>query len=195
MQNKIKNKYKAIVMGMSSGGTGLLLKMLPLLPADFSLPIIIVIHVHPDSRNTLPPILDDKSGITVKQADDKERIEPAVAYIAPPGYHLMMEEDMTLSLSIDEPVKYSRPSIDVLFETAADACGKDLIGVIFTGANTDGSDGLRKIQNAGGLAIVQDPETAEADIMPRSAIAATKTYHVLTPEEIVQLLIDLAQEG
>ena len=120
----------------------------------------------------------------VKQADEKEKIVPAMIYIAPPNYHLLVEDDRTFSLSVDELVNFSRPSIDVLFESAADAYGKRLIGIILTGANSDGSNGLKKIKECGGMAIVQDPESSEADTMPRAAIKATKVDYVLPLEEI-----------
>ncbi len=192
-QRVTRNPYRAIVMGLSAGGTDLLMKMLPFLAADFSLPLIIVLHMHPDSINTLHSILNDMCSLTVKQAGDKEAIKPGVVYLAPPDYHLMIEDDLTFSLSLDEPVKYSRPSIDVLFETAADAFGADLIGVVMSGANSDGSDGLEKIKKTGGLAIVQQPATAEADVMPKAALAATTVDHVLAPEEIVPVLTGLAK--
>ena len=113
-------------------------------------------------------------------------------YIAPPNYHLLVEADRTFSLSIDEPVNYARPSIDVLFETAADVYKTNLIGVILTGANTDGSHGLKRIKETGGLSVVQDPSTAEADTMPRAAIAAVDVDYVLPLEEIGKVLTMLA---
>lgn len=188
-----RNPYRAIVMGLSAGGTDLLFQMLPILPADFSLPVIIVLHIHPDSKSSLASLLDDTCSIKVKQADDKELITPGVVYLAPPDYHLMIEDDFTFSLSLDEPVKYSRPSIDVLFETAVDAFGKALIGVIMSGANTDGSEGLKKIKNTGGIVIAQQPKTAEADVMPKAAIAAAKVEDILPPEEIMAVLVSLAK--
>ncbi len=190
---QLTTPYRAIVMGLSSGGTDLLFKMLPVLPADFALPVIIVLHMHPESKNTLASLLDVSCSIKVKQADDKEQIEPGVVYLGPPDYHLMIEDDFSFSLSLDEPVKYSRPSIDVLFETAADAFGNALIGVVMSGANTDGSDGLKKIKNAGGIAIAQEPQTAVAEVMPRAAIAAVNVDYILPPEEIMAVLAGLAK--
>ena len=120
----------------------------------------------------------------MKQADEKECILPGVIYLAPPGYHLMIEEDKTFSLSVDSPVNFARPSIDVLFETEADAYGARLVGVILTGANSDGSRGLKKIKDSGGLVLVQDPESAEAATMPRAAVEGTEVDYVLPLEEI-----------
>jgi two-component system chemotaxis response regulator CheB len=134
-------------------------------------------------------ILNDKSNITIKEADEKEKIEKRTVYIAPPNYHLMIERNKTFSLSIDELVNYARPSIDVLFESAANAYKNKLIGVILTGSNSDGTAGLKKIKEYGGLTIVQDPKTAESAYMPASAIAAIKPDYILSLEDIINLLI------
>ncbi len=177
-------KYEAIVIGVSSGGMITLNTILRHLPSDFVLSIIIVQHQHPESDDFIAKFLDARCNLTVKQADEKESILPGVIYIAPPNYHLMIEEDRTFSLSIDKRVHYARPSIDILFETAADVFGKKLVGIILTGANEDGSHGLRKIKESGGLTIVQDPDTAEVDTMPKAAIASTKVDYILPLEKI-----------
>ena len=181
-------KYEAIVIGVSAGGMNALSAVLPILPDDFSLPIIIVQHMDPNSRDYLSDHLNRKCNIQVKEAEDKEKIMNGVAYIAPANYHLLVEEDRTLSLSVDDLVNYSRPSIDVMFETAADVYEKGLIGVILTGANADGSKGLTRIKALGGLVIVQDPATAQVDYMPKAAIASTRVDHILALEEIARLL-------
>lgn len=177
-------KYEAIVMGVSAGGMEALSTILPDLSADFPLPVMVVQHQHPTSDDFLVRYLNERCNLMVKQADEKENILPGVIYFAPPGYHLMVEEDRTFSLSIDLPVHFARPSIDVLFETAAEVYGKKLVGVVLTGANADGSHGLKRIKESGGLAMVQDPETAEVDTMPRAAVRATEVDHVLSLEEI-----------
>jgi len=177
-------KYEAIVIGVSSGGMITLNTILRHLPSDFALSIIIVQHQHPESDDFIAKFLDAKCSLTVKQADEKESILPGVIYIAPPNYHLMIEEDRTFSLTIDKRVHYARPSIDILFETAADVFGEKLVGIILTGANKDGSHGLRKIKESGGLTIVQDPDTAEVDTMPKAAIASTKIDYILPLEKI-----------
>ena len=184
--------YEAIVIGVSAGGMKALDTILPHLPADFALGIIVVQHLHPSAEDALVRRLDKSCELAVKQADEKESVAPGVIYIAPPDYHLMVEEDRTFSLSLDEPVKYARPSIDVLFETAADAYGSRLVGIVLTGANTDGSHGLKRIKESGGLTVVQDPSTAEIETMPRAAIAATKVDHILPLEEIGPFLVSLA---
>ncbi len=177
-------KYEAIVIGVSSGGMITLNTILRHLPSDFVLSIIIVQHQHPESDDFIAKFLDSRCSLTVKQADEKEIILPGVIYIAPPNYHLMIEEDRTFSLTIDKRVLYARPSIDILFETAADVFGEKLVGIILTGANEDGSHGLRKIKESGGLTIVQDPDTAEVDTMPKAAIASTKVDYILPLEKI-----------
>ena len=187
-------EYEAIVMGVSAGGMEALSTILPDLPADFAFPLIVVQHQHPTSDDFLVHYLNERCNLKVKQADGKENILPGVIYIAPPDYHLMVEEDRTFSLSVDEPVNYARPSIDVLFKTAVDAYGARLVGVILTGTSSDGSLGLKRIKESGGLAMVQDPETAEVDIMPKAAVDATEVDYVLPLEEIGPFLNRLTMD-
>ena len=139
--------------------------------------------------------LNRLSRIQVKEAADKQTIQPATAYLAPPSYHLLVEYDRVLCLTVDEPVHYARPSIDVLFETAADVYGERLIGVILTGANSDGSQGLKRIQQYGGLTIVQNPATAESPFMPQSAIEAAKPDHIVDLAAIGPLLRTFHNDG
>jgi len=186
-----KSPYKAIVIGSSAGGINALTKVLSVLPADFPLPIVIVQHLHPESGHHLPHILGTKSALKIKQADEKELIKKGWVYLAPPNYHLLIEEDFTFSLSLESPVNYSRPSIDVLFESAIYAYRQHLIGVILTGANHDGSLGLKKIKETGGFTIVQDPKTAEADAMPKAAIEATIIDKILPLQDIGLYLLQL----
>lgn len=176
--------YEAIVIGVSAGGMQALSTILPELPKDFSLPLIVVQHIQEGSKSGLSKYLDRISKILVKEADEKELIRPGTVYLAPASYHLLIEEDRTFSLSVDPRVNYARPSIDVLFESAADVYENGLIGVILTGANSDGSQGLKKIKQYGGLTIVQDPATAVAECMPLMAIQATEVDHVLRLEDI-----------
>jgi two-component system chemotaxis response regulator CheB len=142
----------------------------------------------PHSDNYMVRMLNELSTITVKEADEKEPVLPGVAYVAPPDYHLLVEQDFTLSLSVEEKVNYSRPSIDVLFETAADAYGPHLMGVVLTGANADGSNGLAYIKQKGGYAVVQKPEDAESPAMPRAAIEKASPDLVLSLPEIISFL-------
>ncbi|MCE3227902.1 MAG: chemotaxis protein-glutamate methylesterase [Bacteroidetes bacterium] len=186
------HKYKAIVMGCSAGGLSLMKELLPALPSDFTLPIIIVQHISANSDNIWVHLLNTMSRLHIKEINEKDLIQPGNVYVAPPNYHVLVENDETFSLSVDEKVNYARPSIDVLFESASHVYKDQLIGIVFTGSNHDGAAGLRKIKEGGGLTIVQEPSTAEYSSMPLAAIAATKTDHILPLEKIIPLLINLS---
>ncbi len=186
-------QYEAIVIGVSSGGMNALKYLFSELPADYLIPIIIVQHVSAHSDNEWIKTLNNTSNLNIKEADEKEKIETGNVYIAPANYHLMLEKDKTFSLTIDERVNFARPSIDVMFESAAEAFQKKLIGIVLTGSNSDGAKGIKRISELGGLAIIQDPETAESPTMPSSAIAAVQPDYILSLEKIVQLLIKITQ--
>ncbi|MBF0317077.1 MAG: chemotaxis protein CheB [Nitrospirae bacterium] len=186
-------RYEAVVIGASAGGTSALREILPSLPEGFSLPVVVVQHLHPSSRDDMPALYKDSCRLRVKQADEKEAIVSGCVYFAPANYHLLIEDDRTFSLSVDAPVNFSRPSIDVLFESAADVYGSALIGVVLTGANNDGSLGLRKIKAAGATVIVQDPDTAECSSMPAAAIAATSVDYILALKDIADVIVRLAK--
>ncbi len=185
------DQYSAIVIGTSAGGMVALIKLLTPIPEDFSLPVIIVQHVHPSQDGFMIDNLNSKCSIAVMEASGGEVIEANHVYLAPPNYHLLIERDKTFSLSIDEKVNYSRPSINVLFESAVDAYNSGLIGIILTGANEDGAMGLKMIKENRGLAIVQDPGTAEYPFMPRAAIGMVKVDHILPLEGITDFLIEI----
>lgn len=184
-------RFNLIVMGGSSGGYEALRTILSELPADFPVPIVVVSHVSADSGLLLPELLDHHCALTAREAEDKAPLAPARIQVAPPGYHLLVEADGTFSLSVDPKVRGVRPSIDVLFESAADAYGAGVIGVVLTGANDDGAQGLRAISDAGGIGIVQDPKEARAPEMPEAAIAAGGADHVLPLAAIPGLLLTL----
>ncbi|HEX2080392.1 MAG TPA: chemotaxis protein CheB [Longimicrobium sp.] len=173
--------YRLVVVGASAGGLHALRTIVAALPADFELPVVIVQHRAKESE-LLCELLQECSGLPVAEVNDKQEIVPGV-WVGPPDYHLLLDDGF-FSLTTDEPVRYSRPSIDVTFESAADVYGMDVIGVVLTGANADGSRGLRRIADAGGHAVVQDPETAEVRVMPRSALKAVPDACVLPLEEI-----------
>ncbi|MBN1139071.1 MAG: chemotaxis protein CheB [Anaerolineae bacterium] len=182
--------HQVVVIGVSAGGMAALEELLPAFPATYPWPIVVVQHLHPVQDTSFIQRLNEKSALTVKEADEKEPLEAGHAYFAPPNYHLMIEDDRTFALSVDEKVNYARPAIDVLFESAADVYGDGVIGVILTGANEDGAQGLRMIKARGGVAIVQDPKTAQVPLMPQAAIAAIQVDHVLTLPEIVTWLVE-----
>lgn len=180
--------FRLVVIGASAGAIGALSAILPLLPPTVSLPVVIVVHVPTARPSLLSKIFAAQSQVAVREAEDKEPLERGTVYFAPPDYHVIVEPELRLSLDSDVPVNFSRPSIDVLFQSAADACGPELVGVVLSGAGNDGTAGLSAIREAGGLTVVQDPSTAEATLMPESAIARVKPHHVLAPAGIGELL-------
>lgn len=182
---------KAVAIGASAGAIHALLRILPALPSGYALPVLAVVHVPPGRRSELAGLFAGKCRLPVREAEDKEPIEPGTVYFAPPDYHMLVEAGGTISLSTEEPVFFSRPSIDVLFESAADAYGPDLMGVVLTGANEDGARGLRAVAEAGGSVFVQDPATAYARAMPDAALAACGKARVLSLDGIVECLIEV----
>ena len=179
---------RAIAIGGSAGALGALMTLLPSLPSGSPFPLFIVTHFPPDKESLLPSLLAPSCAITVKEAEDKEDIRPGTAYFAPPNYHLLIDPDFRLSLSSDEPVLYSRPSIDVLFESAADVYREGLLGIVLTGANQDGAHGLRAICDSGGTAWIQSAQTAEVPAMPLAALEACPEASVLELEQMAQAL-------
>ena len=161
---------QAIVIGASAGAVEALSALLPSLPADFPVPIMVVVHLPADKKSAMVELFQAKCHMRVHEAEDKMPIEPGTVYFAPPDYHLLVEKNKILSLSSEEPVLFSRPAIDLLFETAADAYGEDLVGIILTGANQDGAQGLKTIVDNGGTALVQEPVSAQASAMPEAAL-------------------------
>ncbi len=183
-----RSPIEAVVIGASSGAVEALSVVLSLVRNNFSLPIMIVVHVPPDRPSAMADLFRVKCRVAVREAEDKEPIQSGIIYFAPPDYHLLVELDKTFSLSSEEPVHYSRPSIDVLFETAADAYGPALLGIVLTGANCDGAAGLKKVWEAGGTPLVQLPETAQSSTMPAAAIASCPAAQVMTLEAIAEYL-------
>jgi two-component system chemotaxis response regulator CheB len=182
---------QAIAIGTSAGGLEALSVILPALPQSFKLPIFVVVHVPPDRRSLLPELFRAKCRIPVREPEDKEPIADGTVYFAPPDYHLLVEKDNYLSLSSDEPVFYSRPSIDVLFESAADVYGPALMAIILTGANQDGAAGIKGIARSGGTVIVQDPAEAFAAAMPEAALAACPSARILSLDAIAAQLQEM----
>jgi two-component system, chemotaxis family, protein-glutamate methylesterase/glutaminase len=176
--------YDLVCIGASWGGLKAIGQVLVDLPAELDIPIAIAQHRHPDSQEgTLAELLQAESGRSVLDVEDKMAIEPGHVYLAPPNYHLLVERG-SFALSVDERIQYARPSIDVLFETAAHAYGAGVIGIILTGANDDGAQGLARIKEAGGVAVIQDPVGAARRTLPDAAIAATAADAVLPLDAI-----------
>lgn len=182
---------EAVVMGASAGGVDALLAVLPGLPATFSLPIVVVVHVPQGRHSLLAHLFGLRLSLAVREATDKESIAPATVYFAPAGYHLSVEADRSFSLSCEGAVHFSRPSIDVLMESAADVYGPALAGILLTGANFDGAAGLARIKALGGYTVVQDPAQAQAPTMPEAALRLHTPDQTLNLNGICSLLSQL----
>jgi len=188
----LNKKYKTIVIGTSAGGLFALSVILEQLPPGYPVPIVVVQHRSKDQKSLLEEVLQLKCRISIKQADEKEKIEAGFVYIAPPDYHLLVESDQTFSLSSDEPVHFSRPSIDVLFETAALVFKDTLIGIILTGANDDGAAGIAAVRKYGGLTIAQNPGEAQFALMPEASIKTKAVQYIWPLAEIKDFLLKIS---
>ena len=181
--------FDMVVVGSSWGGLRALSLILDGLPDDFPIPLAVAQHRGTESSEVLVRLLQKHTALEVVEASDKDPVASGHVYIAAPDYHLLAERG-SFALSTEGEVRHSRPSIDVLFESASDAYAERLVGVILTGANQDGAAGLRKIRNAGGVTVVQDPTTADRREMPEAAIAAVPEAKVLPLETIAGFLVD-----
>lgn len=189
-----KNHWQAVVVGASAGGLKAICSMLSVLPKEFPIPILVAQHIHAVSTGYLATYFARQCPLPVYEGVDKMPVEGGCVYVAPPNYHMLVEDDRTLSLSVDERVNFSRPSIDVLFESAADVYGDALVGVILTGANADGAKGLAKIKELGGFILVQSPEDAEVPVMPTAAIDIACPDAILTVTEIGRRICQIMNE-
>lgn len=187
-------RYELIVIGCSMGGMDAMEVILGAMPKDFRVPIVIVQHRSKTSNESLPQFLRRRTELDVVDADDKQWLRGGTVYLAPADYHLLVERG-ELNLSIDARVEHSRPSIDVLFESASSAYRDALVGVVLTGANADGARGAAMIKKRGGFVIVQDPATAESPAMPQAAIAATRVDRILPLERIGPFLVELCRSS
>jgi two-component system chemotaxis response regulator CheB len=187
--------YELVAIGSSWGGLAAYDRILPALPRDFRPAILIAQHRAVDSQHgALASYLRARSPLPVREVDDKDPVTGGQLFLAPPDYHTIVE-DGHFALSTEGPVRHSRPSIDVAFETAADTYGSRLIGVLLTGANEDGADGIAKIRRCGGVTLVQDPEEAERPTMPAAAIATGAVDRVVKIDEVAPLLVELCSEA
>jgi two-component system, chemotaxis family, protein-glutamate methylesterase/glutaminase len=178
-----------IVVGCSLGGMNAMRTLLCALPRNFRVPLAVVQHRHKQSDGGLPSFLYRECKLPVVDVEDKQWIKPGMVYLAPANYHLLVAKG-EFNLSVDAAVRQSRPSVDVLFESAADAYGPRLIAVVLTGANADGARGAQRVKQRGGMVIVQDPETAEASEMPRAVIATGTVDRILRLKEIAPFLVE-----
>jgi two-component system, chemotaxis family, protein-glutamate methylesterase/glutaminase len=177
----------AVVIGASAGGIEVLSVLLSMIPADCRVSFFIVVHIPRERPSLLPELFASRCALPVREGEDKEPVQQGTVYFAPPDYHMMIDRGPAVALSSDEPVHFSRPSIDVLFDSAADIYGERLAGVILTGANQDGAEGLAAIGRAGGRTIVQEPGSAAAAVLPRAALEAGPVDAVLSIEELQAL--------
>lgn len=182
-------RFDLIVIGGSAGAIEVLGKMLARLTPGFSPAVAIVIHLPPQGPNVLHEVFAGPGSPAMKLAEDKEPICPGTLYFAPPDYHLLVETGRTFALSQDDRVHYSRPAVDVLFQSAAEAYGERLMGVILSGANADGANGLRAVADAGGMAVVQSLESAEMIAMPAAALEAVPDSIALNVAALADLLL------
>lgn len=178
----------AVVMGCSAGGMRALRNVLSGLRSDFPWPIAVVCHTGSEDVTTFCELIGMASRLPVREAKERHLLVPGVVHVAPTGYHLLVERGGRFSLSIDERVAFARPAIDVLFESAAEVFMGGLVGVIMTGANNDGAAGLLRVRKCGGIAIVQDPQDAEADAMPKAALETAGADHCVPLADIAPLL-------
>lgn len=188
-------RIDAIVIGASAGGVEALCGLLPALPHDLHAAVLVVLHLPRERPSLLVDIFQPKCARPVREAQDKERVEPGTVFLAAPDYHLLVDAGPRLSMSADEPVHYSRPSIDVLFQSAADVYGPRLLAILLTGANQDGAEGSAAAHRAGAITIVQQPESAQASLMPASALRLFAPTHVLALDGIAALLATLSPAG
>ncbi len=182
---------KAIVIGASFGGLDAIKFIINALPREFRTPVIIVLHIGNNNINTFISILNQSTFLNIKEAEEKETLKKNTIYFAPPNYHLQVEDEFSLSLTTASKVNFSRPSIDVLFETAAWTFKNELLGILLTGANSDGAEGLKTIKTFGGTTIVENPETAHARAMPQSGIKKSAPDYILNLEDIANKMIEL----
>jgi len=177
----------AVVVGASAGGVEVLSVLLSMIPADCRVSFFVVVHIPRERPSLLPELFAGRCALPVREAEDKEPVQPGTVYFAPPDYHMLIDRGPALALSGDEPVHFSRPSIDVLFDSAADIYGERLMGVILTGANQDGAEGLAAVGRAGGRTIVQEPDSAAVAFLPRAALEAGPVDAVLSIERLQAL--------
>lgn len=190
-ENKVTANCKVVIIGGSAGSLHALMDILPTIPRIDSFALVIVLHRRRTDDMTLEELIKIKSKIPVKIIEDKLSFLPGFIYIAPSNYHLLFERDETLALDTSEKVNYSRPSIDVSFESAAEIYGKNLVGILLSGSNADGTAGILAIQKAGGITVIQDPDSAEIPFMPKNAILNSKPDYILNTQELLDFIVSI----
>lgn len=188
------NDCEALIIGGSAGSLDVLLQVLPDLDPMLPFPIIIVLHRKTGKENLLTAVLSSKTKLKVKDLEEKEKMRDSTIYIAPPNYHLLIEKDHTFSLDASEKVNFSRPSIDVTFESAAQVFSKNLVCLLLSGANNDGTAGLQKVKKYGGKAIIQNPGSAIVPYMPEFALEHVPIDAILNPKEMANYINQLQND-
>lgn len=191
---RIIKDCKVVIIGGSAGSLQALLQILPFIENPISFAIVIVVHRKNSDEQTLEALLALKANVVVKEVEDKVALKSGFIYIAPSNYHLLFERNETLSLDTSEKINYSRPSIDVSFESAAEIYGSNLIGILLSGSNSDGTLGMKAIQKAGGITVVQNPLSAEMSFMPNNAILHSQPDYILKTEEILEFINGINKE-
>lgn len=189
------SEQRLVIIGASSGGLEAMLQLLPALTQDYGVPIILVLHQRANRTSGVPEMLARHTHLTVLEPDDKQPIEPGCLYVAPPNYHLLIEKEKIISLSNEAPVNYSRPSIDVAFESAALAYGSDLVALVLSGANQDGVAGALQVKQRGGRVYVQSVVEAQVDVMPAAVVSSVPVDGQLALRELAGILNDLCRSG
>lgn len=184
---------EALIIGGSAGSLDVLLKVLPDLNSLLTFPIVIVLHRKPGKESLLTDLLSTRTKLKVKEIEEKEQLLPSMIYIAPPSYHLLIEKNKTFSLDASEKINFSRPSIDVSFDSASEVFGRNLVCILLSGANSDGSKGLQKVHQNGGQTVVQNPDSAVTRFMPEYALEHVKIDSVLNPEEMANYINQLSK--
>lgn len=179
-----------IVIGGSAGSLQVILKIFKYIPSDFPVPFLIALHRNVNFESALDELLTVKSNLKVKEVEEKDTIESGYIYLCPPDYHVLIEKDKTFALDYSEKIHHSRPSIDVVFKSASAAFCENVLGILLSGANADGGDGLKLIKENGGLTIVQDPDESEVSYMPQHALQKFKADYVLTSDDIGKFILD-----
>ena len=190
-EDRVKYNYRVLIIGGSAGSLEVLMELLPQLTFIPSFAIVLVLHRKTAEDSTLEELLSHKTSIPVREVEDKTPLQPGFIYVAPSDYHLLFEANDILSLDTSEKINYSRPSIDVSFESAAEVYGSSLAAILLSGANADGTEGLRAIKIAGGNIVVQAPETAQMPFMPNNAVINTDPHHVLDVNGILEFILNL----
>jgi two-component system chemotaxis response regulator CheB len=190
-ENRVKNATGLLVIGGSAGSLQVILEFIPFIKQTLSFPILLVLHRKPSPDSTLAELLSFKTRLPVKEAEEKEELLPGNIYIAPAEYHVLIEDDHTITLDASEKINYSRPSIDVSFKSAADVYRGQLVAVLLSGANADGADGLQYVQALGGTTVVQNPATAEVGLMPQLALNQAATNYIFNSNQLAGFINNL----